>query len=36
MIMLFAIQLNMLIKTKHSQDLKRFQYELKMKRLPLY
>lgn len=33
-VMLFAIQLNMIIKTKHNQDLKKCQYSLKMKSLP--
>jgi hypothetical protein len=32
--MLFAVQLNMIIKTKHNQDYKKCQYNLKMKSLP--
>jgi hypothetical protein len=33
-IMLFAVQLNMIIKQKHNQDFKRCDYSFKMKSLP--
>ena len=33
-VLLFAIQLNMIIKTKHNQDFKKQEYKLKMQHLP--